>query len=313
MINLMPRVTRSAKGLTCPTEFATSVAGRRATNAKKYLKFLSIVTCQLSLIVLLSGCQAIGFSNPAALQVTAKPEASVFLDGKHIGKTPFFSDHLKEGEYTLKVTVSETSYVDKITLSEGTLTVVNRELASNYLAQSGENLSLVSGKDGLFIISLPSEADVTIDGSYSGKTPILTKDIEMGDHKIQLVKEGYVEREFAVKTSSKYQVLADVTLASQIAKGIGINSKEPPKLETERVLVLNTPQGFLKVRKDPSLSSEEIGRVTSGNEYKILQETKEWFQISFEGPSSPASQRGERAGEAGQSGWISAAYAQKVE
>ena len=169
---------------------------------------------------------------PAALQVTSKPEASVFLDGKHIGKTPFYSDQLRAGEYTLKVTVSGADYVDKITLSQGTLVAVNRELNSNYLAQGGENLSLVSGQKGLFIISLPSEADVTIDGSYVGKTPLLTQEIEEGDHKVQLAKEGYIEREFAIKSSTKYQILAEVTLASQIAKGVGTTAKEPQKPQT---------------------------------------------------------------------------------
>jgi len=210
----MPGITLNAKRLT--------------TKAKN----LFLVSGLLFLVLALTGCSAVGFSKPAALQVTSKPEASVFLDGKHIGKTPFYSDQLRAGEYTLKVTVSGADYVDKITLSQGTLVAVNRELNSNYLAQGGENLSLVSGQKGLFIISLPSEADVTIDGSYVGKTPLLTQEIEEGDHKVQLAKEGYIEREFAIKSSTKYQILAEVTLASQIAKGVGTTAKEPQKPQT---------------------------------------------------------------------------------
>src|SRR3989344_9538500 len=137
-------------------------AKRLKTNTGNNLKILLNVSCYMLIVASLSACSAVGFSKPAALQVTSKPEASVFLDGKHIGKTPFYSDQLRAGEYTLKVTVSGADYVDKITLSQGTLAVVNRELNSNYLAQGGENLSLVSGQKGLFIISFPSEADVTI-------------------------------------------------------------------------------------------------------------------------------------------------------
>src|SRR3972149_397469 len=92
-------------------------------------KKLLLVTCQLSIVLLLSGCTLIGAQKPAALQVTSIPEASVFLDGKHLGKTPFFSDQLKSGEFLLKITVSDASYVNKVTLAAGTLTVVNRELA----------------------------------------------------------------------------------------------------------------------------------------------------------------------------------------
>ena len=272
-------------------------AKRLKTNTGNNLKILLNVSCYMLIVASLSACSAVGFSKPAALQVTSKPEASVFLDGKHIGKTPFYSDQLRAGEFTLKVTVSGADYVDKITLSQGTLAAVNRELNSNYLAQGGENLSLVSGQKGLFIISFPSEADVTIDGSYVGKTPLLTQEIEEGDHKILLAKEGYIEREFAIKSSTKYQVLAEVTLASQIAKGVGTVAKGPQKPQTQHVLILSTPQGFLRVREEPSLSAGEIGQVNSGEEYEIIQEAKEWFQINFDNKI----------------GWVSAVYAQKVE
>ncbi len=228
--------------------------------------------------------------------MTSKPEASIFLDGKHIGKTPFYSDQLKAGEHPLKITVPEATYVDIVTLREGTLTVVNRDLNSNFLAQSGENLSLVPGKRGLFIFSMPEDAEITIDGKYAGQAPNLIEGLEDGDHKVQITKSGYIEREFAISTSPNYQLIADVTLASEIAKG-GVTQKEQSKLEVKRALILNTPQGFLRVREKPSLSAEEIGRVNSGDEFEIIQETDDWFQISFEGKL----------------GWISTAYAQKVE
>jgi len=248
-------------------------------------------------VIILSACKAIGFNKPAALQITSKPEASVFLDGKHLGKTPFYSDQLKVGEYAIKVTVSDAKYVGKISLTEGTLTVVNRELNNNFLAQSGENLSLINGQKGVFIVSFPSEADITIDGRYFGKTPNLVEDLEEGDHTILLSKLGYIEREFAIHSSPKYQVLADVTLASQLAKGIGANQQEPKAPKVEHIVVLQTPQGFLRVRREPALSASEIGQVNSGDEFEIIQKTEKWFQINFEGKL----------------GWISATYAKKVE
>ena len=52
----------------------------------------------LILVAFLSGCSIVGGNKPAALQVTATPEASVFLDGKHLGKTPFFTDQLDAKE-----------------------------------------------------------------------------------------------------------------------------------------------------------------------------------------------------------------------
>src|SRR3990167_8743254 len=101
-------------------------------------KFILYPSSLILIVLLLSGCKAIGTTKPAALQVTSTPEASVFLDGKHLGKTPFFSDQLKEGEYTLKISASEASFSEKIKLTAQTLTVVNRDLNNNYFAQAGE-------------------------------------------------------------------------------------------------------------------------------------------------------------------------------
>ncbi len=257
---------------------------------------LLLATGYLLLTTILSGCTAVGSDKPAALQVTSTPEAALFLDGKHLGKTPFFSDQLRAGEHLLKITVSDASYINKVTLIGGTLTVVNRDLASNFLAQSGEVLWLDSSQEGLFVTSQPAQAEVTIDGKYKGETPLLAADIEEGDHKVTLSKAGFINREFSIKTSKDYQLQADVTLASQIAKGITNQPTPAPNLEPQKVEVLTTPLGFLRVRSEPSLSATEVGRVKTGDQLEIIQEVKDWVKVSFEGKQ----------------GWISAQYTKKL-
>jgi len=273
----------------------TKIKGLRA-NAKVVLKSLLPVTCYLLLVTILSGCKVVGVNKPAALQVTSVPESSVFLDSKHVGKTPFFSDQLKAGEYTLKVTVSQASYVDKITLTEGTLTVVNRELNNNFLAQSGETLGLKPGKKGILVVSMPDEAELTIDGALKGKTPYLSNDIKEGEHKISLTRDGYVEREFSVKTSSKYQLVADVTLASIAAKESSNSKNTDSQAETNKVEITKSPQGFLRVRSEPALSALEVGQVKTGEKLEVIQEIKDWIKIKFEDKL----------------GWISTQYTKKV-
>src|SRR3989338_6618737 len=109
-------------------------AKRLKTKVRKF----SLVISLLSLVMLFSGCSAVGSNKPAALQVTSTPEAAVFLDGKHLGKTPFFSDQLRSGEYLLKITATEANFATQLELRESTLTVVNRQLADNLMAQAGE-------------------------------------------------------------------------------------------------------------------------------------------------------------------------------
>lgn len=253
-----------------------------------------LVTCYWLLVTILSGCSAIGTTKPAALQITSTPEASVFLDGKHVGKSPFFSDQLKAREYLVKLAAGEASHSEKVTLAEGTLTVINWELNNNFLAQSGEILWLEKGQKGLFITSMPNQANISLDGQLVGKTPQKIEEIEVGDHKVSLSKKGYVDREVAIKTSDKYLLVADVTLAAEIASGaVAVSSPlpEPEKVEVER-----TPQGFLRVRKEPSTSAPEIGRVNDGAKLEIVQETPGWVQIKFEGKQ----------------GWVSSQYVKKL-
>ncbi len=273
-----------------------------AKRLKLKAKNLLLVSCLLLLVSLLSGCNLIGVNKPAALQVTSTPEASVFLDGKHLGKTPFYSDQLKSGQYTVKVTASDATYVDKITLTAGTLTVVNRDLASNFLAQAGENLSLVPGEKGLFVISWPTDADITIDGQYIGKTPFIVPEPTEAEHKVLITKTGFANREFTIKSSSKYQLSAEVTLASQVAKGTVAKSTQPEETQAKKVQVIATPQGYLRIRRDPDLSSPEVGRVNTDDTLEVIQEAKDWLQVKFS----------ISAKDAGKLGWISAQYTKKL-
>lgn len=269
-----------------------SIVHSLSSNIKKY--FLP-ATFYLLLSTSLSGCSLLGSQKPAALQVSSVPEASVFLDGKHLGKTPFYSDQLPSGIHTIKITASEASYVQKINLYPQALTVVNRELNDNFMAQSGEVLWLENGKNDIFINSSPQDAEITIDGKFKGKAPLLVTDTNPGEHKVTIIKTGYVQREFSIKSSSKYQLIADVTLASEIAKDIkNINQEQSP--QTKKLEILTTPQGYLKVRKEPSLDSTEVGRVNSGDQLEIIQETEDWVKISSQGKL----------------GWISVKYTKKL-
>ena len=248
----------------------------------------------LILVAFLSGCSIVGGNKPAALQVTATPEASVFLDGKHLGKTPFFTDQLDAKEYMLKITVSEASYTEKIVLTPGALTAVNRELSANFLGQSGETLALNKQGKGVFISSYPDKAQVSMDGKIAGETPLIVEDVKEGDHQVSLNKTGYIQREFTIKSSNKYQLTANVTLASEFAKGKTASSESQP--QGKSVEILRTPLGFVRVRREPSLESLEIGTIETGKQAELLQEVQEWYSIKFDGKI----------------GWISTQYAKKL-
>ncbi|MFI5205893.1 MAG: SH3 domain-containing protein, partial [Candidatus Paceibacterales bacterium] len=102
--------------------------------------------------------------------------------------------------------------------------------------------------------------------------------------------------EFAIKTTPKYQLLAQITLASTEAKNIAEGVVPTPAPVLQKVQITDTPQGFLRVRQDASASSVEVGRVKPGDQLELIQETDGWFQVKFEGKQ----------------GWISSQYAKKI-
>lgn len=243
---------------------------------------LLLIPCLLVIYSLIITISTIGSGKPAALQITTTPETSLFLNGKHIGKTPYYSDQLKSGDYSIKLSTSDANYSNKITLNNGTLTAVNRELASNFQAQSGEVLWLEKNNSGFFISSIPPEANVSIDGRHIGKTPIKVENLEEGEHKVLISHLNYENREFSIKTSKKFLLNAEVTLALTGAKGIGnISSIPSPQPQIKKIEILKTPQGFLRMRKDSSLSSQEVIRVPDGTQLEIIQETADWIQAKY--------------------------------
>ena len=74
----------------------------------------------------------------------------------------------------------------------------------------------------------------------------------------------------------------------------------PATVTIQKVLILDTPNGFLRVRESNSTGSREITRVSDGETFELVDEKNGWFEIKLNSP----------AGE-GKTGWISSQYAKK--
>jgi type IV pilus assembly protein PilM len=64
--------------------------------------------------------------------------------------------------------------------------------------------------------------------------------------------------------------------------------------EREKIVVTDTPTGWLNVREDSDVGSRQITRVFPGQSFVLIEKTNEWYKIELED---------------GASGWISARYA----
>ena len=251
-------------------------------------------------------------SNKGGLQVTSVPKSQVYLDGKLIGETPLCkcdqNNMVTTGDYTLKLVPSQkdfSPFETKITVSSGTLTVVDRTFGQGGLSE-GSIINLVKINDKkdaqISIVSFPDKAKVSLDNNLSGTSPILLKNITESDHEIKLSKDGYKEKAIRIRTIDGFKLEGIVFLSidqnlATSSGAIPVISSITPTPSVTKVTILQTPTGFLRVRTSASISSTQIGTVNPGESYEFVSEQTGWFQIKLTDGKTI--------------GWISSQYASK--
>jgi hypothetical protein len=189
---------------------------------------------------------------------------------------------------------------------------------------------ITSSKAEMTIVSVPEGANVLLDDQSKGVSPISLTDLPGGDHTLVVNSPGFEPRTIKVKLTAGYKLNATVslalsptqvtagisgdqpiaspssTLAPVISSGAGTPSPKPSLTPTptvdqtapKKVKILDTPTGFLRVRKEPSVNSDELAQVKPGEIYVVVDSQSGWYKISYTESAD---------------GWISSQYAQKAE
>jgi hypothetical protein len=220
---------------------------------------------------------------------------------------------LQTGDYTIRMLPTKgglSEFQEKVTISEGVLTVVDRKFAKDSLSE-GSVISLTPLSDKkateLLVASLPEGTTVFLDSNKIGNTPILFKNPTESDHTLKITKNGYKDKIIRIRTPLGYKLTVAAYLsinsdlsadqnasASATQSSTGTPTPSPTPLSGTTVLILDTPTGFLRVRD--SIGGAEIGRVNPGEEYKYMDEREGWFEIKLND---------------GTTGWISNQFAKK--
>lgn len=280
------------------------------------------------------------FSRPGAgaLQVSATPKATVYIDGEQVGVTPFFSDQIVAGEHTIRIVPETTidslvTWEGKVNLAPGIITAINRTLSATEADSSGEILSLerISSRNtaSLTVVSIPDQAVVKINGEPKGFAPVLEENLTPGDYQVVVSSAGYEERSITAQTVVGYKLTVSVKLAQKI-EGIAeatpsgeLEEEEEEKEEEEEaspspspspegspkqspippdkpyVRIKETGTGWLRVRAEPSTESEELAKADVGEMLPYLNEGKfGWYKVEY---------------EIGEEGWVSGTFSELVE
>ena len=266
------------------------------------------------------------------LKVDSQPAASVFLEDKHIGRTPIGKTPFKvdEGEYLLKIVpdpgITElATWQEKVRIGGNALTYINVLLSESELTSSSYVLwleKITSKKSELSVTTNPDGATVIVDGEMKGMSPLTVPDVTPGDHTVTLVSRGFNTKEIKVKFSEGYRIVTSVKMA--LSSGTPTPDASPsatpsvtgtgtPKVtatpvasgsavitdvDKPYVLIKETPTGFLRVRTEASTGSAEIARVKPGEKYPYLDSKPDWLRIKVASDKT---------------GWVSSLYSQKVE
>lgn len=229
-------------------------------------------------------------SGKGALQVTSSPSSSVYVDNKYLGVTPLCKckegEMLPEGEHTIRMVPKDPSlspFEANITITKKALTVVDRTFGKAGLSQ-GSIITLTPNytkSAQLTVLSDTSGANVSLDSNSVGNTPLYIKSTTESDHELKITKPGYLEEILRVHTVEGYTLTAKVYLSVDptALSPTPTKTSTPTPVSTRKVVISQTPTGFLRVHQSSSLDSPEVAEIHPGETYTLLSQTPGWYQI----------------------------------
>lgn len=281
-----------------PFSLGKAPTQNKSTRRSFFLKGIIII---IGLVVICFVIVRVLGSKKAAILVESVPDANVYINDELKGKTPYETES-SPGEIRLKLEPlpSDTPmspYETNVSLAEGVKTIVRRKFTGEGGDGSGEIISFektTNSDASLSVISIPDGVSVSVDSKPQGVTPLKISSLSPGDHGISITSRGYENRDFSVHIVQGYTLTAIVDLEKTNSSQTNQEPSQP--IYDKTVKILDTPVGFLRVRKSPEISSEEVEQVFPGKTYPLVStsDDKKWYEIGL---------------TATESGWISAQYA----
>lgn len=274
-------------------------------------RFIPVLVIFLSLISLFFFAYRNNLFNkkPAGLQINSIPTSKVYINGVESGTTPFNNANMKVGSYTIKLIPEDgfasSAYETKVNLLSSTSTIVYRNFAATDSDSSGYVLEFAEepgGKSFLSVVSDPDTANLFIDGQPLGYTPASKLDLSPGEHEVSLSSPGYKPQTISVSILSGHNLIAKFKLASDTivltppspspsvspgptsSPSLSPSPSSSSTLAKPYLIVKETGTGWLRVRKQPLSTADELGKVNVGTMLKYLGETTDdgWHKVEFE-------------------------------
>lgn len=271
---------------------------------KKLLFVLAVILITAGLFLFVKVLDSFKAPGKGALQINTNVKGKVFLNGTEIGTAPLCrcteNETLPSGTYDLRIEPEDknlAAFSTKVKVNGGVLTAVERTfLPGAYASASILTLEKISSKQPeLVITSLPDKAIVTIDSISKGVTPYQANDLSVSEHELIIGKEGFQDKTMQIKMIENHKLIVEVYLGTEGAEEQETlqsnetanekteeESEEEPLETTQTVTILDTPNGFLRVRSGAGTNFPEITRINSGETFDLIEEENGWMEIKID-------------------------------
>ena len=273
---------------------------------RKLLFILAVIFITSGLFLFVKVLDSFKSPGKGALQISTNVKSKVFLNGTEIGTAPLCkcteNETISSGIYDLRIEPEDknlAAFSTKVKINGGVLTAVERTFLPGAYA-SASILTLektTSSQPELIITSLPDNAIVTINSISKGVTPFQSSDLSVSEHELRIGKEGFQEKTMQIKMIENHKLIIEVYLGTQgadeqLEQQTETNNEEtgetqtdePETIEIEQrtVTILDTPNGFLRVRSGAGTNFPEVARVNSGDTFDLLSEETGWLEIKID-------------------------------
>ena len=150
-----------------------------------FVRKARIILVIIAVAVLVAGAGFFLFSvlrpKAAGILIETTPEATVYIDGEQVGKSPY-SETLDPGEVVIKLVPESFEkplipYETRIVLVPGVETVIRRVFGEDINRASGEIVSfekISRNETGLAVVAIPDASQVSVDGKNKVFAPYKT-------------------------------------------------------------------------------------------------------------------------------------------
>ena len=232
------------------------------------------------------------------LKIVSSPVSSLFINNNAIDRPTPYENKFQPGEYTIKLiprgdATSSASWEGKVMVYSNSVTYINRELGSSQKTSSGEMFTPIPMKNNptkpntgeISVDTEPIGAIIRLDNDEKGVSPLLLSEVSKGTHELSVSLPGFFPKIKKINIETSYRVNVSFKLAIDQSQKIE-EPKATPSAKTKEqdleIEILETEVGFLRVRKEPNVNSEEVGRVNPSDIFRIIDEASGWLKINYE-------------------------------